>query len=59
MLEARPLPSLLYIYVCGSLRFSIYMSAVCDKGKGRPLGDLKALKVLHCSKTINSHSASC
>ena len=62
MLEAPPLP-LLYIYVCGSLRFSIHMSVVCDKGNGRPLGELKAkfntaLKVLQCSKTINSHSAS-
>ena len=40
-----------------SLRFSIYMSVVCDKGKGRPLGAVKAtfstaLKVLQCSKTI-------
>ena len=42
MLEAPPLSSLLYIYVCGSLRFSISMSVVCDKGKGRPLGELKA-----------------
>ena len=33
------------------------MSVVCDKGRGRPLGELKAtfstaLKVLQCSKTI-------
>ena len=60
MLEAPPLPSLLslslslslYIYVCGSLRFSIYMSVVCEKGKGTPLGELPAtfgtaMKVLH------------
>ena len=64
MLEAPPLPSLLYIYVCGSLRFSTYMSAVCDKGKERPLGKLKAtfstaMKVLQCSKTITIHNASC
>ena len=64
MLEAPPHPSLLYIYVCGSLRFSISMCVVCDRGKGRPLGELKAtfstaMKVLQCSKTINSHSASC
>ena len=50
----RPLPS---------LRFSIYMSVVCDKGKGRPLGELKAtfgtaLKVLQCSKTIMSYDQS-
>ena len=32
MLEAPPLPSLLHIY----------MYVVCDKGKGRPLGELKA-----------------
>ena len=53
MLEAPPLPSLLYIY----------MSMVCDKGKGRPLGELKAtlstaLKVLQCSKTIISYDHS-
>ena len=64
MLEAPPLPSLLYIYVCGSLCFSTYMSVVCDKGKERPLGELKAtfntaLKVLQCSKTITIHSACC
>ena len=40
------------------------LSVVCDRGKGRHLGELKAtfstaLKVLQCSKTINSHSASC
>ena len=51
MLEAPPLPSLLY------------MSVVCDKGKGRPLGELKAtfstaLKVLQCSKTIMSYDQS-
>ena len=39
------------------------MSMVCDKGKGRPLGELKAtfssaLKVLHCSKTIMSYDQS-
>ena len=50
----RPLPS---------LRFSIYMFVVCDKGKGRPLGELKAtfstaLKVLQCSKTIMSYDQS-
>ena len=64
MLEAPPLPSLLSIYVCGSLRLSTYMSVVCDKGKERPLGELKttfstAMKVLQCSKTITFHSASC
>ena len=69
-LEAPPLPSLLSLslslslYVCGSLRFSTYMSVVCDKGKERPLGELKAtfnttLKVLQCSKTMTIHSASC
>ena len=52
MLEAPPLPSLLY-----------NMSVVCDKGKGRPLGDLNttfsiALKVLQCSKTIMSYDQS-
>ena len=57
MLELLPLPSLLYIYVCGSLRFSTYTYVVCLKGKERPLGELKAtfstaLKVLQCSKTI-------
>ena len=46
-----------------SLRFSIYMSVVSDKGKGRPLGELKAtfsstLKVLQCSKTIMSYDQS-
>ena len=46
-----------------SLRFSIYMSVVCDKGKGRHLGELKAtfstaLKVLQCSKTIMSYDQS-
>ena len=56
MLCLRPLPS---------LRFSICMSVVCDKGKGRPLGELKAtfstaLKVLQCSKTIMSyHQSQC
>ena len=50
----RPLPS---------LRLSIYMFVVCDKGKGRPLGELKAtfgtaLKVLQCSKTIMSYDQS-
>ena len=39
------------------------MSVVCDKGKGRPLGELKAtfstaLKVLQCSKTIMSYDRS-
>ena len=39
------------------------MYAVCDKGKGRPLGELKAtfstaLKVLQCSKTIMSYDQS-
>ena len=39
------------------------MSVVCDKGKGRPLGELKAtfstaLKVLQCSKTIMSYDQS-
>ena len=69
-LEAPPLPSLLSLslslslYVCGSLRFSTYMSVVCDKGKERPLGELKAtfnttLKVLQCSKTMTIHSSSC
>ena len=53
MLQAPPLPSLLYIY----------MSVVCDKGKGRPLSELKAtfstaLKVLQCSKTIMSYDRS-
>ena len=46
-----------------SLRFSIHMSVVCDKGKGRPLGQLKAtfstaLKLLQCSKTIMSYDQS-
>ena len=46
-----------------SLRFSIYMYVVCDKGKGRPLSELKAtfstvLKVLPCSKTIMSYDQS-
>ena len=59
MLEAPPLPSLLYIYIY----IYIYMSVVCDKGKGRPLGELKAtfstaLKVLQCSKTIMSYDQS-
>ena len=50
----RPLPS---------LRFSISMCVVCAKGKGRPLGELKAtfstaLKVLQCSKTIMSYDQS-
>ena len=67
-LEGPPLPSLLSLslslYVCGSLRFSTYMLVVCDKGKERPLGELKAtfnttLKVLQCSKTMTIHSASC
>ena len=39
------------------------MSVVCDKGKGRPLGELKAtfiraLKVLQCSKTIMRYDRS-
>ena len=41
------------------------MSVVCDKGKGRPLGKLKAtfstalkVKVLQCSKTIMSYDQS-
>ena len=58
MLEAPPLPSLLYIYVCGSLRFSTYMYVVCLKGKERPLGELKAT---YCSESAavqqnNRHS---
>ena len=43
--------------------FASLMSVVCDKGKGRPLGELKAtfstaLKVLQCSKTIMSNDQS-